>query len=190
VITPNLASRPFLNTRPVWVVAGVAGFLALVLIVLNLRLILVTSRTLEDEITNRDELESRYREVAAQVRTDITALEKVPWRSLEARVEATNNILRQQSFSWPQMLDDIERVMPYDLRLTRIAPSVRPDGVLLSFDVVARNRDALLEFLDNLLLDPQFENPTPSSETTPEESETGSYLLSMSVAYLPPGAAP
>ena len=140
MITPNLATRPFLNTRPVWLVSGVAAFLAVVLIILNLRLMLVTSRALEDEIANRDALEAQYRSVAAQVRNDVEALTRVPWRSLEARVAATNTILRQQLFSWPQMLDDIAGAMPYDVRLTRIAPSVGPEKVTLSLEVVARRR--------------------------------------------------
>jgi Tfp pilus assembly protein PilN len=190
MITPNLASRPFLNTRPVWLVSGVAAFLAIVLIILNLRLMLVTSRALEDEIANRDALEVQYRSVAAQVRSDVEALTRVPWRSLEARVAATNTILRQQLFSWPQMLDDIADAMPYDVRLTRIEPSVGPEKVTLSLEVVARNREAMLQLLDNFLADPRFEDPTPSSEQTPEDSSTGSYLMSLRVSYLPPGEAP
>jgi Tfp pilus assembly protein PilN len=82
------------------------------------------------------------------------------------------------------MLDDIERVMPYDVRLTRIGPSVGPDGVLLTFEVVARNRDAMLDFIDNLVEDPRFDEPTLANEKTPEDSDTGTYLLSMRVRYL------
>lgn len=190
MITPNLASRPFLNTRPVWVVTIVAGFLTVILIALNLRLVLVSNRVLEDEVAKRDALELQYSAIAARVRTDVEVLKRVPWRSLEARVEATNLVLREQSFSWLQMLDDIERAMPYDVRLIKIAPSVGPENVLLSFEVLARNREAMLEFLDNLVKDPRFENPTPASERTPEQSETGSYLLSMRVTYLPPGDSP
>ena len=69
-------------------------------------------------------------------------MRKGPWRSLAARVNAANAILREHAFSWLQMLNDIERVMPYDVRLTKIAPSVGSDGVALSIEVIARNRDA------------------------------------------------
>jgi len=190
VITPNLATRPFLNTRPVWIVAAVAGLLALILIGFNLRLYLVANRHLDDETTMRDELEHRYTALATEVTTDVSVLEKVPWRSLKGRVDATNLVLREHSFSWIEMLDDIERVMPYDLRLTKISPSVGADEVTLSLVAIARNRDAMLNFLDNLIADPRFENPTPSSEKTPEETTLATYLLSMRVTYHPYEEAP
>jgi len=185
VITPNLATRPFLNTRPVWLVAVAAGLLALILIGFNLRLYLVANRHLDDETTKRDELELRYSALATEVKANVDVLERVPWRSLQGRVDATNLILREHSFSWIEMLDDIERVMPYDLRLTRISPSVGSDEVTLSLVAIARNRDVMLELLDNMIVDPRFENPTPLSEKTPEETKLATYLLSMRVTYQP-----
>ena len=145
MITPNLASRPFLNTRPVWLVTAAAALLALVLILLDLRLLLVSNRVLGAEVAIRDELERRHSELVAAVRADVNALNRVPWRSLEARVKATNLVLREQAFSWLRMLDDIEGVMPYDVRLVTITPSVGADSVMLSFEVVSRNREAMLQ---------------------------------------------
>jgi len=190
VITPNLASRPFLNARPVWLVTAAAALLAVVLILLDLRLLLVSSRVLGDEVATRDELEKRHTELVAAVRTDVNTLNRVPWRSLEARVKATNLVLREQAFSWLQMLDDIERVMPYDVRLVRITPAVGDDSVTLTFEVVSKNREAMLQFLDNLLADPSFKDPTPSNERTPEMSGTGDYLLRLRVVYLPSAEVP
>jgi hypothetical protein len=187
MITPNLASRPFLNNRPVWLVTALAAFIAVVLIAINLRLFLVDNKALANETRTRDQLSREKEEIVRRVRADVAALERVPWRSLRGRVEASNLILREHAFSWLQMLDDIERIMPYDLRLTRITPSVGQDGISLSFDAVAKNREAMLQLLDNLIADPRFEEPSPTAEGTPEESGTGFYTLSTRVRYLPPG---
>jgi Tfp pilus assembly protein PilN len=189
MITPSLASRPFLNTRPVWVMTIAAGVIALILIALNLRFFLATNRAVEDEIATRDALEERYGELNSEARQEIAMLDRVPWRTLEARVNATNLVLQEHAFSWLQMLDDIEHVMPYDVRLTRITPSVSPEGVMLAFEVVARNRDAMLNFIDNLVEDPRFDDPVLASEKTPEDSNTGTYVLNMRVQYLPTGGA-
>lgn len=185
MITPNLATRPFLNTRPVWLVAGIAGFVALVLLGLNLRLFLVANRALDDETARRDQLLATHRALEADVRSDVEALERVPWRSLTRRVDATNLILREHAFSWLAMLDDIERVMPYDVRLTRIAPSVGPDEVTLSLALIAHNRDAMLNLLDNLVADPRFSEPTPSTESSPEENSAIGYVMNLRVLYHP-----
>lgn len=138
----------------------------------------------------RDALEQQYGELKIEARKEISQLSRVPWRSLGARVEATNLVLREHAFSWLQMLDDIERVMPYDVRLTRIVPAMDPESVMLTFEVVARNRDAMLDFIDNLVEDPRFDEPALSSEKTPEDSSTGIYLLSMRVRYLPAEEVP
>jgi Tfp pilus assembly protein PilN len=87
------------------------------------------------------------------------------------------------------MLDDIERTLPYDIRLTKIAPKVEVDTVNLSLTAIGRTRDALLEFLDRLIADPAFSEPTPQSEITPEESGLG-YVLTLIVTYHPPEEAP
>ena len=46
MIAPNLAARPFLNTRPVWLVTGLTGLLALVLIILNIGFYVRTNQTM------------------------------------------------------------------------------------------------------------------------------------------------
>jgi Tfp pilus assembly protein PilN len=190
LITPNLASRPFLNTRPVWVVTIAAAAIALILIVLNIRFFVVTNRAVADELAMRDALEARYGELGASARQEIAILSRVPWRTLEARVNATNLVLQEHAFSWLRMLDDIENVMPYDVRLTKIIPAVGPEGVTLSLEVLARNRDAMLNFVDNLVEDPRFDDPALSSEKTPEDSVTGTYLLNLRVRYIAEGVTP
>ena len=185
MIVPNLATRPFLNTRPVWLVTAVAGALTVILLAFNLRLFLVANRTLVDETSTRDTLLEKYVSLEAAVRKDVDALGRVPWRSLTRRVDATNLILREHSFSWLGMLDDIERVMPYDLRLTTISPDVGDDGAILSLELIAHNRDAMLELLDNLVADPKFSDPTPSRESTPEDNAAASYVMNLRVNYHP-----
>jgi Tfp pilus assembly protein PilN len=169
----------------VWLVTAVAGALALILLAFNLRLFLVANRDFGDETTRRDALLEKHQNLEIAVRKDVEALEKVPWRSLTRRVDATNLILREHAFSWLGMLDDIERVMPYDVRLTRIAPSVGADEVILSLALIAHSRDAMLQLLDNLVADPRFSDPTPSTESTPEDNTTAAYVMILRVNYHP-----
>jgi Tfp pilus assembly protein PilN len=190
VIVPNLASRPFLNTRPVWLVTACAGVAALILIAVNIGFYVRSNRVLRPQIEYRNGLLAEERALAADLSGQVSELEQVPWRSLASRVEATNVILRERAFSWLRLLDDVERVMPYDVRILRVSPSIGPDDVELGLVVVARTREAMLEFLENLLADPSFSQPTPRREETPEQSEAPGYTLALSVRYLPPGDAP
>ena len=44
--------------------------------------------------------------------------------------------------------------------------------------------------LDNLIADPRFENATPATEKTPEETELTTYVLSVRVTYHPSEETP
>lgn len=188
MMMPNLARRPFLNTRPVWVVAAVAGLITIAMVIANARLYVVTDRELAERIERRAELTERHAELLHEVRNQVDALEHVPWKSLAARVDAANTILREGTFSWLELLDDVEQVMPYDVRITRIAPRVDEEQVKLELEVVCKTRDDLLEFLQRLIDDPRFSEPTPRSETPPEASDTSFYTLMFGVTYHPQSA--
>jgi hypothetical protein len=185
VITPNLAARPFLNTRPVWLVAAAAGLLAALLVVANVVFFVRAGRTLSPLIEHRSRLAVEERALSARLSGLVAQLSKVPWKSLGARVNSTNVILREHNFSWLAMLDDVERVMPYDVRIVQISPDVGPTEVDLYLRVVAKTREAMIELLENLVSDPSFSRPTPQSEATPEQSQSGSYQMALSVRYHP-----
>jgi len=182
---PNLASRPFVNDRPVWLVTAVAA--AVVAVTLGLLGIsyLQGNRTLAERIADRDELQRRHDAIVDEVRTEVRNLERVPWRSLAARISSTNVILRERAFSWLEMLDDIEEVLPYDVRIIKITPKVEGERVLIGLDAVCRTREALLELLDNMIQDPRFAEPTPRSEVLPEASDSATFELTFTVTYLP-----
>jgi Tfp pilus assembly protein PilN len=184
MIAPNLASRPHLNTRPVWVVTAVAAALAVGFAVVNLVVWLDSSRSLEEQLVRLEELEVEYERLTAEIAEHSGELDRVPWRSLAARVNAVNGVIREHEFSWIGLLDDVERVLPYDVRLTKISPKVGVNQVNLSLEAVGKTRDALLELLDNMIEDPSFTEPTPQSEITPEESGFG-YVMGLTVVHHP-----
>jgi len=189
MIAPNLASQPHLNTRPVWIVTVVAAFLAVVFAVINLTVWLESSHSLEEQIRLYDQLEQDAERLTAEVGQQAESLNRVPWKSLTARVNGVNSVIREHEFSWIGLLDDIERVLPYDVRLTKISPKVDVDTVNLSLAAIGRTREALLEFLDNLIADPSFSDPNPLTEMTPEESGYG-YVLNLTVVHHPGQVTP
>ena len=132
MIVPNLASRPHLNTRPVWLVAGVAALIVLVFAAVNLSVWFKSSRSLEEQIRLHDELKIEEERLSREVSEQAESLNRVPWRSLTARVNAVNTVIREHEFSWIGLLDDIERVLPYDVRLTKITPKVEDENVSLT----------------------------------------------------------
>lgn len=189
MIAPNLASRPHLNTRPAWIVTAVAASVALVFAAVNTHVWLKSSRSLEEQILRQEELQLEYQRLTAEVGQQTEDLSRVPWRSLAARVNSVNLVIQEHEFSWIGLLDDIERVLPYEVRLTKISPKVDAGEVNLSLEAVGRSRDALLDLLDAFIEDPRFSDPTPLSEITPEGSTSG-YVLNLTVVHHPGEVAP
>jgi Tfp pilus assembly protein PilN len=187
---PNLASRPFLNTRPVWLLTAVAGTLAVALSAVNLNLWLVSNRGLEEQLARERTLLAEQQQLVNELKVDVAALDRVPWRPLNRRVEDLNVVLREHAFSWLQLLDDVERVLPREVRIIRISPTVGKQDVELGLDGVARDRGAFLDLLDNLIADPSFDEPRPRSERTPEQSSGAGYDFTVSVKYRPEEEAP
>ncbi len=187
---PNLASRPLLNTRPVWVLTAAATALGLVLLGFNLTLYFRSTHETGAQLERRAELVTRSRALAAEVRAERRSLDAVKWKPLVARVDALNLVLRSYSFSWIRLLDDLEAVLPWQVRLYRVTPNVSPDGFYLTIGGAAQTRDAMLQLLENLIKDPHFREPIPRSETPPEGASSPGYQFDLKVEYLPEGEAP
>lgn len=183
---PNLASRPFLNTRPPMLLTIVAALLALIFLVLNVHRAVVSRGDLAEQYAQSEQLENECVKLRAEAREHLAALEEVPWGQLDGRVERINVILSEHAFSWLRLLDDVERVLPYQVRLTRIAPTIEEDKVELGLSVVAQSREAMLDFLDRLIADPAFSDPFPIAETLPDgDNSLVAYAYTMRVNYHP-----
>ncbi len=189
MMMPSLSSRPFLNTRPVWAVTALAAGIGIVLMAVNVGLYISSNRRLEAQLQRRAELTTRVAELSAALRRDTAALEKVPWKKLRLRAGRLNGILQEYGFSWRRLFGDLGEVLPREVRLYRISPDISEKGVVLVIAGTARNREALLQLLQNMIDDPRFDNPLPRSETTPEGAAGTGYEFRMKVDYLPGGEA-
>ncbi len=188
MIVPNLAARPRINTRPVWIVTAVAVAIGLVLTAINVRLFLSSNQTLEELIVRRDMLQLQRDALAQEFSGHAEVLGSVPWKGLAARIQRVNDILEEHGFSWSGLLDDLAAVLPWQVRVVSVAPTLGDDGVTLSLQAVSKDRDGFLDLLDRMVADPHFEDPLPSRETWPEGGQSAEYVFALSVTYHP-GAA-
>lgn len=187
MIVANLASKPRLNTRPVWLVTAVAVGVGLVLTAVNIRLFLTSNQTLEEQIVRRDMLQIQRDALGGEFSTHAAILERVPWKSLGARIELVNEVLEEHRFSWSDLLDHLAEVLPWQVRIVSVSPSVGKEGVFLGLQAVSKDREGFLNLLDRMVKDPYFDGPLPSREDWPESGQSSEYIFSMKVMYLPEG---
>lgn len=185
---PNLAGRPFVDSRPVWVVGAALGAVALVLTTVNLAEFISTQgaeRALEVE---ERALEARFAELQGSVRAADGRLAAVKWRQLEAEASTLQEVVARRRVAWSRLLVDLERVVPWDVRLVSVVPTVDDKGAIrVDLTGVATGREAWLKLLGRCFVDQSFSEPVPASEEAPSASNTLGYRFQLRVRYWPEG---
>ncbi|HVR41953.1 MAG TPA: PilN domain-containing protein [Thermoanaerobaculia bacterium] len=180
---PNLASRPYRDYRPVWAVAIALGLATVVLLAYNLQTAyryFATTRETRDEIARVEEQVAAERASAASARETASQFDTA---ELRARASFINARIAERAFSWSQLLDDLERVFPDEVRLRRLSPTSDPSGAtIITMECLARSEDGMVGLLNNMLASPKFARPFPSSESV---AEGGLVRFTLSAEYRP-----
>ena len=188
MLRPNLAGRPFLDSRPVVVTGAVAAVLAVAL----------TAITVADYLAERGEetqlaaavrdLDARGQALAGEVAALDRQLSRAPWKKLKAETASMQQLVVQRSALWTSLFADLERVLPWDTRLVGITPKTGEAGeILVSLSGVAADRAAWLKLLGRFFTDTRFSDPVPRSEEAPGEQNSVGYKFILEVRYWPEG---
>jgi Tfp pilus assembly protein PilN len=196
----NLAARPYTNSRPVRRLSAILWVLGALLLAANVFLywefIAGREDTYEDLAQVRESIateEALSNELARQ----LTGFELA---DQNIQVAFLNDRIAQRRFSWSRLFDDLSDLLPDDVRLTQLDPGTGDGGsrrrsndpswaqgrVLLSIEGRARNSEAILELVDALFTDPDFEQPRLDSET---REESGLVRFRLETLYVAPALA-
>ena len=178
----NLASRPFRDYRPVYAVvvimALLTAFLALNNVETFLRYRLETKTTRANIARLEEQMASEQKQNAALTQR----LKGVDLKLLASQTEFANSQLAERAFSWSELLDRLERVLPSDVRLQSVTPTFGKDGLVhLAMTCVAKTGDGLTATINRFNGDTHFANAFPTSETV----TAGEYRFTLGVDYRP-----
>lgn len=186
----NLASRPYRDYRPVYVTVVLMSLLTAFLMLNNVdtyyRYIHET-RTTRGKIAQRETQAAQEREREAAAKRRLASLDLT---QLDDQTQFINAKLAERAFSWSMLLDDLEEVLPNDVRLKAVSPSFNTDGtgtVRLALNFDAKESDGLIQTINRMHEHPKFARPFPSNET---QNEGGTFMFDLAVEYLPTSPAP
>ena len=193
----NLARRPFVDTRPANLTAGILAVLVAALSFVAARTVISyfadSSRTRASITSLRAEIssleEARQKAAASLARVDVA--------SLAADVEDANEIALRRAFSWTRFLTRLEKTLPSDLRIASIglqkvtASSGSPalerrapsETVLMTLTLISRDPNGLPKTIRAFDASPWFDKPTPASEDRGEKGLPEGRRLILTVAY-------
>lgn len=202
----NLSRRPFLNSRPVVRVSLILWLLGLVLLLVNVSLFWGYLSSSEDMRADIDKGEQEVERRQDQVRQLEARLDAIDLTDLNAEILFLNGKIQDRTFSFNQLLDHLAKVMPNDVRLSRLIPvtaeqagqggqssrgarRVRVQDGRVPLQIVGETRDieALDQFVQNLFTPPFAEPNLARYEQTEIESV---FRFEVSVQYVPRSLPP
>lgn len=152
----NLSSVPFRNRRLFWLSLGLIVFVAS-LVGLNT---LDSKARLENQIAALEPTVKRLEEKTSSAEAVNFAGSSLTIAQNQALL-AAQDLITRKGFSWSQLLNDLERYVPTDVRVTRIAVDkvnknkavtgeLDKSAVFLSFDVVGKGSTAVTQMISEL----------------------------------------
>lgn len=170
----NLASEPFRRDRPI-VVGGVAlALLLAALLALQVTTILTDRSQAADTRQLLSRLNGQLRTVSDE-QNKLNATLHLPQNAeVMERSIFLNTLIDRKAISWTQIFADLEKVMPYNVRLVSVRlPEVdAKNNVLLDMIVGSKEVPPVIQLLNKLEAAPQFgptdlQSQMPPSQTDP-----------------------
>jgi hypothetical protein len=180
----NLASEPFRRDRPLLVgSAAIAIVLGLVLIYQLVTIVSERHQAADIRIAI-DQQNARLRSIADQQARLNGTLRKPENAEVLERSLFLNTLIDRKAISWTKIFADLEKVMPYNVRLVSVRlPEVDQNNqVLLDMVVGARDFPPVLELLKRLEGSPQF-GPTTVQTSTPPSQTDPFFRYHVTVSY-------
>jgi type IV pilus assembly protein PilN len=162
----NLASQPYQNMRTFWVrwIAGLA-----VLALLTIFLLSYTVSRLIEAHRQQQAIDSIQGSIAALTERETKAkqfLNEPDNRATRDRSQFLNDVFHRKAFSWTQVFQDLERVMPARLHVISIHPALTASNQLeIKLVVGGDSHDRALELVKKMEDSKRFQETQINQES-------------------------
>ncbi len=164
-ITLNLASRPFVELRPLYARLRVWMVLLAVLAVPLWFLMRSEQRKAAEANAQIQQLQANIQNLRRQ-HSGFEALMRQPQNAaVLSQSEYLNHLFERKAFSWTAIMMDLENVLPTGVQVMNIDPTTAPDGRVTIRLRVAGPRDHAVDLVRNLEHSRHFVGPRLADES-------------------------
>ncbi|HTC87138.1 MAG TPA: hypothetical protein VK686_02500 [Bryobacteraceae bacterium] len=180
----NLASDPFRRDRPLLVGSAALGIVLSLLLIYQVIYIVSQRHQAADIRIAIDQQNVRLKDIAAQQAKLNATLRRPENAEVLERSLFLNTLIERKAISWTKIFEDLEKVMPYNVRLVSVRlPEVDSHNqVLLDMVVGAKDVPPILELFKRLEGSPQFGNTSVQSSAPPSQTDPF-YRYHVTVTY-------
>ena len=180
----NVAREPFRRDRPMLVALSAACIALAILLVVAISTITSQRRQAADTRVAIDRINAQLRVVAAEQSKLDATLRKPENAEVLERSLFLNTLIERKGISWTRIFADLEKVMPYNLRLVSVRlPEIDSQNQVL-LDMVVSSKDVapVLDLLKRMEASPQF-GPTSVVNSLPPSQTDPFYRYHVTVSY-------
>jgi len=168
----NLASEPFRHHRPMLAASAATGVLLVALLAFLLYLAVNESGQVVETRRAIGQLQQQARALAAEQAGLEATLRRPENAEVLDRSLFYNSLLYRKGISWTRIFDDLEKVLPHNVRLISVRPQVNAQNeVLLDMVVGAESSEPVIVMLTRLENSPQFGATYVHNRLPPSQSE-------------------
>jgi type IV pilus assembly protein PilN len=167
----NLASQPYEDARQFYL-----QWLPLLIGLLALTILLSAKAysTFEHRRATARELAAendRIEKLQAERKQAETTMAQPANSGTRDQAKFLNQVFKRKSFSWTQVLSDLEQLMPRGVQVVSMTPELAPGGQLrFRMDVESQRRDAVIELVRRMEESPHFKDAQIRAEASDRES--------------------
>ncbi|NYF77776.1 PilN domain-containing protein [Granulicella arctica] len=174
-ITINLATRPFVELRPLFARLRLAmAALVVLAVIFGIALHLLNAKASAAQ-AQMDALKAKTSNFEQERHSNEARMRQPQNMSVLERSQFLNALFAQKSFSWTAVMMDLETVLPAGVQVTSIEPQITKDGDVLIRLRVSGDRDRAVQLVRNLETSHRFLAPRLSNETA-QTHDTGNGL--------------
>jgi len=99
-----------------------------------------------------------------------------------------NAQIARRSFSWTQLFNDLQRIMPGRAYVLSVKPELTPDNRLkLTLQIAAEQHANAIDLVKRMETSPRFKQPEITTETAQKDSRTGASTIKLEIetSYTP-----
>jgi type IV pilus assembly protein PilN len=168
----NLASQPFRRDRAMLLASAAVSVALVATLGLLVYLAMLDRAQLSDLRKDIARLNQQIRVVTAQQTQADAVLHRPENAEVLERSLFINNLLVYKAVSWSRLFSDLEKTVPYNVKVLALHPSVNAESkVLLDMTAGAESPEALIQFLRALEMSPRFGEVNEHNLLTPSQSE-------------------
>lgn len=164
-ITVNLATRPFVELKPVYQRLRI-WMGALLILAIPLWFLARVEQKKADVATARVRgMQATTQQLRRQQQSYQALMRQPQNAAVLTQSDFLNDLFRHKAFSWTATMSDLETVLPTGVQVLSIEPLVLPDGHVTIRMRVSGARERAIELVKNLEGSKHFATPRPSDES-------------------------